>query len=131
MTERGQMLRMASVAVVLLGAWCLIGARVTYLHTADNTHLQKRIQKIREFEQPLLVGRGAGAEMRYTLGVAVFSGMLGVTLFGLVFTPLFFQAIEWVVGGPARRDESGVVGEDGRSAGRSDTLDEASREAVE
>jgi len=46
---------------------------------------------------PLLIGRGAGAEMRYTLGVAVFSGMLGVTLFGLIFTPLFFQAIEWVV----------------------------------
>jgi multidrug efflux pump len=80
---------------------------------------------------PLLVGRGAGAEMRYTLGVAVFSGMLGVTLFGLVFTPLFFQAIEWVVGGPARRDETGVGSAEGRSAGRSDTLGEASREAIE
>jgi hypothetical protein len=57
--------------------------------------------------------------------------MLGVTLFGLVFTPLFFQAIEWVVGGPARRDETGVGSAEGRSAGRSDTLGEASREAIE
>lgn len=33
---------------------------------------------------------GAGAEMRQSLGTAVFSGMLGVTLFGLVFTPVFY-----------------------------------------
>jgi len=39
---------------------------------------------------PLVVGEGAGAEMRRTLGVAVFSGMLGVTLFGIFLTPVFF-----------------------------------------
>jgi multidrug efflux pump len=43
---------------------------------------------------PLLLGRGAGAEMRRVLGVAVFSGMLGVTLFGIFLTPVFFYVIE-------------------------------------
>jgi len=43
---------------------------------------------------PLLVARGAGAEMRKTLGTTVFSGMLGVTLFGLVLTPVFFVVID-------------------------------------
>ncbi|HEV7223959.1 MAG TPA: multidrug efflux RND transporter permease subunit [Pirellulales bacterium] len=45
---------------------------------------------------PLVVAKGAGAEMRQSLGVSVFSGMLGVTLFGIVLTPLFFYCIEWV-----------------------------------
>ncbi len=45
---------------------------------------------------PLLVSRGAGAEMRRTLGNAVFSGMLGVTLFGLFLTPVFFYVIDWL-----------------------------------
>lgn len=39
---------------------------------------------------PLLIATGAGAEMRQSLGTAVFSGMVGVTLFGLVFTPAFY-----------------------------------------
>jgi HAE1 family hydrophobic/amphiphilic exporter-1 len=39
---------------------------------------------------PLVVSHGAGAEMRQSLGVAVFSGMIGVTLFGLLFTPIFY-----------------------------------------
>ncbi len=42
---------------------------------------------------PLAVAKGAGAEMRVPLGVAVFSGMLGVTFFGLVFTPVFYSII--------------------------------------
>jgi len=46
---------------------------------------------------PLVVGSGAGAEMRRTLGVAVFSGMLGVTLFGIFLTPVFFDLIQWLV----------------------------------
>jgi multidrug efflux pump len=45
---------------------------------------------------PLVFAKGAGAEMRQSLGVSVFSGMLGVTLFGIVLTPLFFYVIEWV-----------------------------------
>ncbi len=39
---------------------------------------------------PLVLASGAGAEMRRSLGTAVFSGMLGVTLFGLLFTPVFY-----------------------------------------
>ncbi|MFV0278351.1 MAG: efflux RND transporter permease subunit, partial [Parahaliea sp.] len=39
---------------------------------------------------PLVLAEGAGAEMRRALGTAVFSGMLGVTVFGLVFTPVFY-----------------------------------------
>jgi multidrug efflux pump subunit AcrB len=39
---------------------------------------------------PLVFTSGAGAEMRQSLGTAVFSGMLGVTIFGLLFTPVFY-----------------------------------------
>jgi hydrophobe/amphiphile efflux-1 (HAE1) family protein len=39
---------------------------------------------------PLVFSTGAGAEMRQSLGTAVFSGMLGVTVFGLIFTPVFY-----------------------------------------
>ena len=39
---------------------------------------------------PLVFAIGAGAEMRQSLGTAVFAGMLGVTLFGLIFTPVFY-----------------------------------------
>ena len=39
---------------------------------------------------PLAFGSGPGSELRQALGVAVFFGMLGVTVFGLVFTPLFY-----------------------------------------
>jgi multidrug efflux pump subunit AcrB len=39
---------------------------------------------------PLMLATGAGAEMRQSLGTAVFSGMLGVTFFGLIFTPVFY-----------------------------------------
>ena len=43
---------------------------------------------------PLVVAAGAGAEMRRSLGTAVFSGMLGVTLFGIFLTPVFFYVIQ-------------------------------------
>jgi multidrug efflux pump len=44
---------------------------------------------------PLVIGTGAGAEMRRSLGLAVFSGMLGVTLFGIFLTPVFYYVIQW------------------------------------
>jgi multidrug efflux pump len=44
---------------------------------------------------PLVIATGAGAEMRRSLGVAVFSGMLGVTLFGIFLTPVFYYVIQW------------------------------------
>ena len=42
---------------------------------------------------PLVVSAGSGAEMRQAVGVAVFFGMLGVTLFGLIFTPIFYVLV--------------------------------------
>jgi len=48
---------------------------------------------------PLVIGEGAGAEMRRTLGTAVFAGMLGVTLFGIFLTPVFFYVVRRVTGG--------------------------------
>ena len=45
---------------------------------------------------PLVFASGAGAEMRQSLGTAVFSGMIGVTLFGLVFTPVFYVLSRWL-----------------------------------
>ena len=44
---------------------------------------------------PLVIAQGAGAEMRRALGVAVFSGMLGVTFFGIFLTPVFYYVIQW------------------------------------
>lgn len=47
---------------------------------------------------PLTISIGAGAEMRQVLGIAVFSGMIGVTLFGLLFTPVFYVVVRWLAG---------------------------------
>jgi multidrug efflux pump len=55
---------------------------------------------------PLVLAKGAGAEMRHTLGVAVFSGMLGVTVFGVFFTPVFYYVIRWL---SARRQGAGAA----------------------
>ncbi|MGF6727350.1 multidrug efflux pump [Paraburkholderia sp. GAS41] len=46
---------------------------------------------------PLVLAHGAGAEMRHAIGVAVFAGMLGVTAFGLVYTPLFYVLVRGFV----------------------------------
>ncbi len=53
---------------------------------------------------PLVYATGAGAEMRQSLGTAVFSGMIGVTLFGLVFTPVFYVLVR-ALGSPKTADE--------------------------
>ena len=45
---------------------------------------------------PLVIAQGAGAEMRQSLGTAVFAGMLGVTIFGLLFTPTFYVLVRYV-----------------------------------
>jgi HAE1 family hydrophobic/amphiphilic exporter-1 len=46
---------------------------------------------------PLVLATGAGAEMRNAMGVAVFAGMLGVTLFGLLLTPVFYYVVRRLV----------------------------------
>src|SRR6202011_2302505 len=45
---------------------------------------------------PLVWATGAGAELRQALGTTVFSGMIGVTVFGLVFTPVFYVVTQWI-----------------------------------
>jgi len=47
---------------------------------------------------PLVTSTGAGAEMRHAMGVAVFAGMIGVTLFGLLLTPVFYVLLRRLVG---------------------------------
>ena len=47
---------------------------------------------------PLVFSTGAGAEMRHAMGVAVFSGMIGVTAFGLFLTPVFYVLLRWLSG---------------------------------
>jgi hydrophobe/amphiphile efflux-1 (HAE1) family protein len=55
---------------------------------------------------PLVWAVGAGAELRQALGTAVFSGMIGVTVFGLIFTPVFYVVCRWLAGlGRRRRAE--------------------------
>jgi multidrug efflux pump len=46
---------------------------------------------------PLVLSHGAGAEVRSATGITVFSGMLGVTLFGLFLTPVFYVALRKLV----------------------------------
>ena len=43
---------------------------------------------------PMVLSTGAGAEMRQAMGVAVFSGMIGVTVFGLILTPVFYYLLK-------------------------------------
>jgi len=66
---------------------------------------------------PLVISTGPGAEMRQALGIAVFFGMIGVTLFGLLFTPAFYiisrkggdKVGKWLKRGwPSRRAARGV-----------------------
>jgi multidrug efflux pump len=47
---------------------------------------------------PLVIASGAGAEMRHAMGIAVFFGMLGVTFFGLVMTPVFYVTLRALTG---------------------------------
>lgn len=54
---------------------------------------------------PLVIATGPGAEMRQALGTAVFSGMLGVTLFGLIFTPVFYVLCRWLAFTERRKKE--------------------------
>jgi multidrug efflux pump subunit AcrB len=52
---------------------------------------------------PLVWAIGAGAELRQALGTAVFFGMIGVTAFGLIFTPVFYVIAQWIASlGPRR-----------------------------
>jgi len=58
---------------------------------------------------PLVLSSGAGAEMRQAMGVAVFAGMIGVTLFGLFLTPLFYVIVRRLAGNAPLRHHGGQV----------------------
>jgi multidrug efflux pump len=66
---------------------------------------------------PLITTAGAGAEMRFALGIAVFSGMLGVTVFGLFFTPIFYEVIRGAVDRRAAAKQIAPVEKDASSHG--------------
>ena len=56
---------------------------------------------------PLVISTGSGSEMRQAVGVAVFFGMLGVTLFGLIFTPIFYVIVRNLAdGGQVKKAEN-------------------------
>ncbi|MCC6233601.1 MAG: multidrug efflux RND transporter permease subunit [Verrucomicrobiales bacterium] len=59
---------------------------------------------------PLVISQGAGAEMRHAMGVAVFSGMIGVTLFGLLLTPVFYVVLMSLGRKPSRATSTSVSG---------------------
>jgi Cu/Ag efflux pump CusA len=58
---------------------------------------------------PLVLASGAGAEMRSAMGVAVFAGMIGVTVFGLVLTPVFYWIVQRLAGARRSRAERGSI----------------------
>ncbi|MCG7585658.1 efflux RND transporter permease subunit [Photobacterium sp. OFAV2-7] len=64
---------------------------------------------------PMVISTGAGAEMRQAMGVAVFSGMIGVTIFGLLLTPVFYVLIRKYLGRASlnKAEEKSKVGPDG------------------
>ncbi len=57
---------------------------------------------------PLVLATGPGAEVRRAMGVAVFAGMLGVTLFGLVLTPVFYVVVQGLAERLSRRTQVAV-----------------------
>ncbi len=65
---------------------------------------------------PLVTSAGPGAEMRQAMGIAVLFGMLGVTLFGLIFTPVFYVAVRKLSGGKRRHHDT-ERGDEAASAG--------------
>jgi multidrug efflux pump len=56
---------------------------------------------------PLVTSTGAGAEMRHAMGVAVFGGMIGVTLFGLFLTPVFYVLLRAMTGNRPLKQHGG------------------------
>jgi len=65
---------------------------------------------------PLITASGAGAEMRQALGTAVFFGMIGVTLFGLLLTPVFYVSVRWLVAQRRNVDRHTIAGDRGSAA---------------
>jgi multidrug efflux pump len=58
---------------------------------------------------PLVIAKGAGAEMNHALGTAVFAGMIGITFFGIFFTPFFFSVIMKIFTRPPKKKQPGSI----------------------
>jgi multidrug efflux pump len=58
---------------------------------------------------PLVLSSGAGSEMRHAMGLAVFSGMIGVTVFGLFLTPVFYVLLRTLVSKCTRHTDNNTV----------------------
>jgi hydrophobe/amphiphile efflux-1 (HAE1) family protein len=77
------------------------GGRDRFEAAVEAAHLRLRPVLMTSFAfilgvTPMAFAVGAGAELRQTLGTAVFSGMIGVTIFGLIFTPVFYVLARWL-----------------------------------
>ncbi len=77
------------------------GGRDRFAAAVEAAHLRLRPILMTSFAfilgvSPLVWAVGAGSELRQTLGTAVFSGMIGVTIFGLIFTPVFYVVSRWI-----------------------------------
>jgi multidrug efflux pump len=57
---------------------------------------------------PLVTSTGAGAEMRHAMGVAVFAGMIGVTVFGIFLTPVFYVLLRALAGNRPLKQHEGA-----------------------
>jgi Cu/Ag efflux pump CusA len=57
---------------------------------------------------PLVIAKGAGAEMDQALGTAVFAGMIGVTFFGILLTPVFFSVIMKIFASMPKKKQSAI-----------------------
>lgn len=100
--------------VVLIGLACKNAVLIVEFAKQQQEHGLPRLQAVVEASRlrlrpilmtsfafilgvvPLAAASGAGAEMRRTLGIAVLSGMLGVTLCGIFLTPVFYYVLQWV-----------------------------------
>ncbi len=88
-----------AILMVEFGKYLHMGGQPRFEATVESSRLRLRPILMTSFAfilgvVPLVIARGAGAEMRQSLGTAVFSGMIGVTLFGIFLTPVFFYVIQ-------------------------------------
>jgi multidrug efflux pump subunit AcrB len=58
---------------------------------------------------PLVIAKGAGAEMNQALRTAVFAGMIGVTFFGIFFTPVFLSVVMKIFTRPSKKVQPGSI----------------------
>ncbi|MCC7083954.1 MAG: efflux RND transporter permease subunit [Pirellulales bacterium] len=84
-----------AILIVEFAQQQLAAGKPLYEATVEACHLRLRPIVMTSFAfilgvVPLIISHGAGAEMRLSLGTAVFSGMIGVTVFGIILTPVFY-----------------------------------------